>query len=93
MAKDQANVFSLAHQFQLVASALFPVLGKRLCTTGGGNRYGVVPPFSEPGDLICAFSGASEPFLCCGGCHKRARRMRCTNWLALAMSMESRKGS
>lgn len=45
-----------------VLANIFPMQGTRLCLTDSGF-FGIVPPFTQQGDQIWAFSGAPNPFV------------------------------
>jgi hypothetical protein len=59
---DPSNISSLSVDFQRLGNKLYPMTGKRLCTSSQGY-FGVVPPYAREGDQIWAFSGAPNPFL------------------------------
>ena len=60
--RDDIDKLTLGHQFLSLMTAIYPILGKRLCSTQHG-RIGIIPPYSQKGDRICVFSGAPNPFL------------------------------
>ncbi|KAI0533541.1 heterokaryon incompatibility protein-domain-containing protein [Xylaria digitata] len=66
-AKDQVQRSSVAEMnfkhFLMGLEEFMPLLiGRRFCSTGKGG-FGIMPPGTEVGDEVCAFSGAPNPFV------------------------------
>ncbi|KAF2116941.1 heterokaryon incompatibility protein-domain-containing protein [Lophiotrema nucula] len=56
------NTTKLISNMYKLMYRMFPTTDKRLCITSEGY-FGIVPPYSQEGDQIWAFSGAPNPFL------------------------------
>lgn len=50
------------HFLMGIQEAMPLLIGRRLCRSGNGN-FGIAPPGTKEGDVVCAFSGAPNPFV------------------------------